>query len=221
MGDPFAWCVCSSRDVPLSFFFFSFILAIILDLCVLQSVVKERPELESGFDERVQVAVEYARTIEDFNELIDPRTLARHCLGPEPSLYVLSALDREEKKRKLPWYTGRYPSHPPLIFIFELLVFFGAEMTSKFNKEMYKKIKEKKNEPLSSIGQRKLRFTKKEKEKEKEREIVERCSSIPVLELEDGQAALPGISVEEVARPLKKQKVGKQGEGEGQFQRLV
>ena len=80
---------------------FSFILAIILDPCVLHFVVKERPELESGFDKRVQAAIEYTRTIEDFNELIDPRTLARHCLGPEPSLYILSALDREEKKRKL------------------------------------------------------------------------------------------------------------------------
>ena len=53
-------------------------------------------------------------------------------------------------------------------------------MTSKFNKEMYKKIKEKKNEPLSSIGQKKLRFTDKEKEKE----MVERGSSTPVLELD-------------------------------------
>ena len=64
--------------------------------------MKERPDLESKFDERVQAAVKYAKTIEDFNELIDPRTLARHCPGPKPSLYVLSALDREEKKRKLP-----------------------------------------------------------------------------------------------------------------------
>ena len=47
--------------------------------------------------------------IEDFNELIDPRTLARHCLGPEPSFYVLSAVDREEKKCKLPLYTGCPP----------------------------------------------------------------------------------------------------------------
>ena len=64
--------------------------------------MKERPDLESKFDEQVQAAVKYARTIEDFNELIDPCTLACHCLGPEPSLYVLSALDREEKKCKLP-----------------------------------------------------------------------------------------------------------------------
>ena len=60
---------------------------------LLYFVVKERPELESEFEERVQVAIKYARTIDDFDELIDPRTLARHCLGPEPSLYVLSTLD--------------------------------------------------------------------------------------------------------------------------------
>ena len=63
--------------------------------------VKDRPELESKFEERVQAAIRYAGTIEDFGELIDPRTLAHHCLRLEPSLYVLSTLDREEKKRKL------------------------------------------------------------------------------------------------------------------------
>ena len=72
------------------------------DPYVLLLTVKERPDLDNKFDGRVQVAVKYAAMIEDFNEFIDPRTLARHCLGPEPSLYVLSALDQEEKKRKLP-----------------------------------------------------------------------------------------------------------------------
>ena len=83
-------------------FFFFFNPSHYSDPCVLPFTVKERPDLESKFNERVQAAVKYARTIEDFNELIDPCTLARHCLGPGPSLYVLSALDREEKKRKLP-----------------------------------------------------------------------------------------------------------------------
>ena len=73
---------------------------------LLYFVVKERLKLESKFDERVQAAVEYARTIEDFDELIDPRTLARHCLRLEPSLFILSILDREEKKNKLPLYMG-------------------------------------------------------------------------------------------------------------------
>ena len=92
---------------------FSFILAIIPDLfLLLHSIVKDRPKLKGKFDEQVQAAVEYARTIEDFYKLIDPRTLARHCLGPEPSLYVLSALDREEKKCKLPLYIGQ----PPFLF---------------------------------------------------------------------------------------------------------
>ena len=86
-------------------------------------------------------------------------------------------------------------------------------MTSKFNKEMYKKIREKKNEPLSSIGQKKLRFTDKEKEteKEKEKEIVKRGSSTPILELVDGQKASPDVSIEEVACPFKRQKVGSKG----------
>ena len=37
---------------------FSFILAIIPNPCVLPFVVKERPELESEFDERVQATVQ-------------------------------------------------------------------------------------------------------------------------------------------------------------------
>ena len=118
MGDPVAWCVYSSRDAPLSFSFF-FNTGHYSDPCVLPFVVKERPDLESKFDERVQAAVKYARTIEDFNELIDPRTLTRHCLGPEPSLYVLSALDQEEKKRKFPWRLRRISSQ-----LFLLLLFF-------------------------------------------------------------------------------------------------
>ena len=80
-------------------------------------------------------------------------------------------------------------------------------MTTKFNKEMYKKIKEKKNEPLSHIGQRRLRITDKEKEKE----VVERGSSTPALDLDEGLAASLDISVEEVARPSKKQKVVNKG----------
>ena len=75
-------------------------------------------------------------------------------------------------------------------------------MTSKFNKEMYKKIKDKKNEPLSNIGQRRLRIVDKEREKEKE--VVERGSSTPAFDLDEGLAASLGISIEEVARPSKR-----------------
>ena len=63
-------------------------------------VVKEHPDLDSQFEERVQEAIKYARTIDDFDKLVDPRILACHCLGPEPSLYVLQAIDREQRKRE-------------------------------------------------------------------------------------------------------------------------
>ena len=57
----------------------------------------ERPELEGKFEERVQEAARYAGTIEDFDKLVGLRTLARHCLGPKPSLFVLRVINREEK----------------------------------------------------------------------------------------------------------------------------
>ena len=70
---------------------------------------------------------------------------------------------------------------------------------------MYARIKGKKNEPLSSIGQRRLRVTDKEKEKE----TVERGSSTPTLD--EGRAASPGVSIEEVVLPLRRRKMGNKG----------
>ena len=64
--------------------------------------MKECPELGSQFEGRVQEAIKYASTIEDFDEPVDLHTLARHCLGLKPSLYILRAIDREERKRELP-----------------------------------------------------------------------------------------------------------------------
>ena len=100
-----------------------FILVITSDLfLVLYFAVKERLVLDSRFEERVQVAIKYARTIDDFDELIDPRTLVCHCLGPEPSLYVLSTLDQKERKRKLPLHNGSsYPLFLRLNFLFSLV----------------------------------------------------------------------------------------------------
>ena len=79
------------------------VLIVLLTLCNFSySVVKECPELESWFKERIRETIKYASTIDDLDELVDPRTLARHCLGSEPSLYVLQAIDREERKSELP-----------------------------------------------------------------------------------------------------------------------
>ena len=88
-------------------FVFMFLLFIVLSVLIVLLtlrhfcfVVKERLELEDKFEEWVREAVKYARTIKDFDELVDPRTLARHCLGPEPSPYVFRTIDREERKRE-------------------------------------------------------------------------------------------------------------------------
>ena len=74
----------------------------ILTLCIFLCsyfTIKDHPKLEGRFEEHICAAVEYASTIDDFDDLEDPRTLARHYSGPEPSPYVLHAICCEEKSK--------------------------------------------------------------------------------------------------------------------------
>ena len=48
----------------------------------------------------MQKVIEYARTVENWDDLVDPRTLAFYCLGPEPSAFVLKTLSVEGEKSK-------------------------------------------------------------------------------------------------------------------------
>ena len=48
----------------------------------------------------MEKAIEYAKTIESWEDLVDPRTLVFYCLGPDPSSYVLRLIDIEGKKSK-------------------------------------------------------------------------------------------------------------------------
>ena len=80
--------------------------------------------------------------INDFDDLVDPRTLAYHFLDLKPSSFILRAIEIEEKSDFF-FFT------PSLLFIF-----FGVEMMTKFNKEMYAKMKAKKNKSLSSLGKK-------------------------------------------------------------------
>ena len=48
----------------------------------------------------MQKAIEYACTVENWDDLVDPRTLAFYCLGLEPSAFVLRTLSIEGKKSK-------------------------------------------------------------------------------------------------------------------------
>ena len=82
-------------------------------------------------------------------------------------------------------------------------------MTTKFNQEFYARIKVKKNEPLSSISQRRLRLTNTEKEKK--RETTKKGSF--ALALDEGRVASPALSVEEISPHHKKCKVSEKGKG--------
>ncbi|KAK9991956.1 hypothetical protein SO802_026941 [Lithocarpus litseifolius] len=94
---------------------------------------KRLPKLKSRYKEHVEKAIEYAKSIEDFDDLVDLQTLAFYCLGPDPSGFVLHNLDIEEKKR----------------------------MTTKFNQSIYAQIRVKKNEPLSNLRAKTVRVTEK------------------------------------------------------------
>ena len=78
-------------------------------------------------------------------------------------------------------------------------------MTTKFNQELYAQIKAKKNEPLSSISQWRLRVV----EKEKEKEVTEKGLSTPAQD--EGRAASPSASFEEITPCVKKSKTGDKG----------
>jgi len=98
VGDPSTWCVCFVFVSLVCFSFGSSILTLCIFLCS-YFTVKDHLELEGRFEERVRAAVEYASTIDDFDDLVDLQTLAYHCLGPEPSPYILRAICHEEKSK--------------------------------------------------------------------------------------------------------------------------
>ena len=76
--------------------------------------------------------MKHAKTIDNFDG-VDPRTLARHCLGPEPSAFVLRAIAIEEKSEYY-YFSSSSLSFSQFFFFFEVFSFFSfAEMTTKFN----------------------------------------------------------------------------------------
>lgn len=59
--------------------------------------VKDHLKIRSRYKEHIQAATEYAKTIDTFNDLVSPITLAHYFLGLEPSPFVLCAIEIEEK----------------------------------------------------------------------------------------------------------------------------
>ena len=62
--------------------------------------VKKWSKLKSRYKERVEKAIEYAKMIEDWDNLVDLRTLAFYCFGPELSTFVRHNIEIEEKNSK-------------------------------------------------------------------------------------------------------------------------
>ena len=98
MGNPDLRCVSIS---PCRFNFANFeALAFANFFVSLFGVAKRRPGLKSRYKERIETAIGYAETIESWDELVDPRSLAFYNLGPDPSPFVLRHLGIEGKKSK-------------------------------------------------------------------------------------------------------------------------
>ena len=159
-----------------------------MTLSIVLCTAKRWPKLKSRYKVRVGMAIEYVRTIDDFNDLVDPRTLAFHCLGLEPFAFVLRNIEIEEKKSLSMLCFFLFLS---LSFVFFCFFFFNKcfakGMTTKFNQRMYAKMRGKKNEPLSSIGKRTV-------------QVVEKGISVtpPVTVAEPSRTASPATSVKEI-----------------------
>ena len=97
MESPESRCVVLCQSFILHSF--AHILSPLTLLFVVLCAVKKRLKLKSRYRQRVEAAIEYVRTIYNFDDLVDPQTLAFYCLGPEPSAFVLRNIEIEEKKK--------------------------------------------------------------------------------------------------------------------------
>ena len=70
-------------------------------------------------------------------------------------------------------------------------------MTTKFNKDMYAKMRSKKDEPLSNIGKKTVRVTGKGPS-------VNPSASVTPIGIETTRTASPATSVEEIPSPAAK-----------------
>ena len=55
------------------------------------------PKFKSRYKDHIQAAIKYVKMIDNFDNLVDPKTLACHFLGSEPSPFILCAIKIEEK----------------------------------------------------------------------------------------------------------------------------
>ena len=83
--------------------------------------------------------------------------------------------------------------------------FLLAEMTTKFNKDMYAKMRSKKDEPLSNLGKKVVRVTG-------QGSTPTPLSTLPPVALETTRTSSPTASIEEIVTPgSKRQRVADKG----------
>ena len=148
------------------------------DICF---ATTERLDLESRYQSRVKAALEFARRIDDFDDLVDPCHLYDHCLGPEPSRYVLKYF--EKRKVRIPSFSFFF-----LFFWFICLCFlhlFLILLATRYSKDKYAHVKGMKNEPLSQLAiETKKRKLNKEKGETTTSPIIYTAPSSPIPSLE-------------------------------------
>ena len=89
-----------STNTSSIYFFWLIFCYLLTSMLVILCIVKRRPKLKSRYKQCIEAAIEYTRTIEDFDNLVVSRTLAFHCLGPKPFAFFLRNIEIEEKKSK-------------------------------------------------------------------------------------------------------------------------
>ena len=92
---------CKIPSLGVFFYLFLKLIVFVSPLLILLSqfffAISECPKFEDCYQVRVQATLGFALTIEDFDDLVDPRHLYGCCLGPEPFAFVLKKIIREEK----------------------------------------------------------------------------------------------------------------------------
>ena len=72
----------------------------------------------------MQKAIEYAQTIESWDDLVDPHTLAFYCLRSEPSAFFLCNLKIEGKRVSVDFVSTGLLIYISLFFFFIYLFIF-------------------------------------------------------------------------------------------------
>lgn len=77
----------------------------------------------------MEAAVKHTKTIDDFDDLVDLRTLGRHCFGLEPSAFVLRAIAIEEKNEY--YYFSSFALSFFFLFFLSVFLFFFCKNDNK------------------------------------------------------------------------------------------